>query len=143
MAEQVFYEDVELGSEIPALVKRTTRRQLVQWAGASGDFYEIHYDEKYAKSQGLPGVIVHGRLKVAFLGQLITDWIGTEGTLRKLACSYHGIDFPDEDIVCKGKVSKKYIKDGENYIELDVWTENPRGEKTTRGAASVVLPLRG
>ena len=85
MAEQLFYEDVEVGMEIPPLVKNPTTRQLVKWAGASGDFYEIHYDKDFATAAGLPGVIVHGRLKSAFLGQLLTDWIGEEGTVEKMA----------------------------------------------------------
>ena len=103
MGGQVFYEDVEVGLEIPTLTKHPTTRQLVKWAGASGDFYEVHYDKDFAKSQGLDGVILHGRLKAAFLGEMITDWIGAEGILEKLSCQYRGMDIPDEDFVCKGK----------------------------------------
>ena len=57
---------VNAGDEIPELVKHPTTRQLVQYAGAQGDFYEIHYDQEYARSVGLPGVILHGLLKAAF-----------------------------------------------------------------------------
>ena len=143
MAKQLFYEDVEEGMEIPSLAKRTTTRQLVMWAGASGDFYDVHYDKDFAQASGLPGVIIHGRLKAAFLGELITDWIGDEGIVKKLSCQYRGLDLPDQDITCKGKVSKKYIKDNEHYIECEIWTENPNGEKTTPGTAVVVLPSKG
>ena len=143
MAEQVFYEDVEVGSEIPSLVKRTTRRQLVQWAGASGDFYEIHYNKDFALASGLPDVILHGRLKAAYLGQMLTDWIGLEGALKKYNVRYRGMDFPDQDLTCKGKVTKKYAQDNEHLVELDIWTENPRGEKTITGSAVVSLPSRG
>jgi acyl dehydratase len=139
---QVFYEDVSEGMEIPPLLKHPTTRQLAMWAGASGDFYEIHYDKDFARVQGLDGVIVHGRLKAAFIGQLITDWIGAEGSLTKLTCQYRGIDVPWQDITVRGKVTRKYIKDGENCVELEVWTENPKGEKTTPGTALVVLPSR-
>ncbi len=48
MGKQVFYEDVEVGMEIPPLVKTPSTRQLVMWAGASGDYYEIHYDKDFA-----------------------------------------------------------------------------------------------
>jgi len=72
----------KLGEEIPELVKHPTTRQLVQYAGAQGDFYEIHYDQDFARSVGLPGVILHGLLKAAFLGQLVTDWHGDKGTLK-------------------------------------------------------------
>ncbi len=143
MAEQVFYEDVEVGSEIPSLVKRTTRRQLVQWAGASGDFYEIHYNKDFALASGLPDVILHGRLKSAYLGQMLTDWIGLEGNLKKYNVRYRGMDFPDQDLTCKGKVTKKYAQDNEHLVELDIWTENPKSEKTITGSAVVSLPSRG
>ena len=142
MGTQIFYEDVNEGTEIPALIKHPTTRQLVMWAGGSGDFYEIHYDKDFARSQGLEGVIVHGRLKLAFMGQLITDWIGAEGVLRKLTCQYRGMDRPGQNIVVKGKVTKKYPKNGEHWVELDIWTENPTGEKTTLGTAAVVLPQK-
>lgn len=142
MAGQVFYEDVEVAMEIPTLTKHPTTRQLVKWAGASGDFYEVHYDKDFAKSQGLDSVILHGRLKAAFLGEMITDWIGPEGILEKLTCQYRGMDIPDEDIVCRGKVEKKYIKDGKHCVELNIWTQNPREEKTTVGTAIVGLPSR-
>jgi acyl dehydratase len=106
VAEQVFYEDAEVGSEIPSLVKRTTRRQLVQWAGASGNFYEIHYNKDFALASGLPDVILHGRLKAAYLGQMLTDWIGLQGNLKKYNVRYRGMDFPDQDLTCKGEITK-------------------------------------
>jgi len=59
----VYWEDVAEGMELPPLVKHPTTRQLVQYAGASGDYYEIHYDQEYARGNGLEGVIliVRGR----------------------------------------------------------------------------------
>jgi acyl dehydratase len=142
MAEQLYYEDVAQDSEIAPLTKRPTTRQLVMWAGASGDYYAIHYDKDFAQSKGLPGVIVHGQLVAAFLGQLITDWIGERGNLKKFSCSYRGMNFPNETIACRGKVSKKYIENGENYIECQVWAENDKGEKTVTGKAIIALPAR-
>ena len=143
MAEQLFYEDVGVGTEITPLAKYPTPRQLVMWAGASEDFFEIHYDKDEAQARNMPGIIVHGRLKAAFLGELMTRWIGDEGVVRKLTCSYRGMDYPKEDLICKGKVAQKYIDGDDHIIECEIWTENPKGEKTTPGTATVVLPSRG
>ena len=143
MAEQLYYEDVEVGSEITPLVKQLTTRQLVMWAGASGDYYEIHYDKDYAQSRGLPSVVVHGQLTCGFLGQLMTDWIGEQGSLRKLTCSYRGMNLPGEALICKGEVARKYVEDDECYVECDIWVENPSGEKTVLGTALVTIPSRG
>jgi len=142
MTEQLYYEDVAVGSEIPPLVKQPTTRQLVMWAGASGDYNPIHYDKDLAQSRGLPGVIVPGQLAGSFLGQLITGWIGEEGRLSKLSCSYKGMNLPGEALTCGGRVSQKYIEQGEHYVECNLWVENEKGEKTVTGMATVVLPPR-
>jgi len=143
MAEQVFYEDIEAGSEIPALVKYPTTMQLVKYAGASGDYYQIHYDKDFALASGLPGVIVHGWLALSFLGQMLTDWLGEGGTLVKLNGSYRGMNLVHEDLICNGKVTKKYVEDGKNCARVEIWAENPQGEKTVTGSAVVTLPSRG
>lgn len=141
MKRQLYYEEVREGTEVPSLVKHPTARQLVRWAGATGDYYEIHYDKDFAQSQGLPGVIVHGALAISFLGEMLTNWIGTEGFLRKLACNYRGMLLPGEDATCKGEVVRR--DDVEQYVECRVWIENPRGETTTVGTAGFTLPEKG
>ena len=143
MGKQLYYEDIEIGSEIPPLIKQPTTRQLVMWAGASGDYNPIHYDKDFAQSRGLPGVIVHGQLVCSFLGQLITNWIGEQGSLKKLTCSYKGMNFPGETITAKGKVTKKYVDTGEHCVECNIWAENPKGEKTVSGLTIVIVPSRG
>jgi acyl dehydratase len=142
MAGQVFYEDIEAGSDIPALVKYPTTMQLVKYAGASGDYYQIHYDKDFAVANGLPGVIVHGWLTLSFLGQMITDWLGEGGALLKLSGAYRGMNKVHEDIICNGKVTKKYIEDNKHLARVDIWAENPQGEKTVTGTAVVMLPYR-
>jgi len=124
---------LQVGQEIPELVKHPTTRQLVQYAGAQGDFYEIHYDQPYAKSVGLPGVILHGLLKAAFLGQLVTDWLGDRGTLKTFEVSYRGVDMPGNPYRCRGRVTR--VDGGD--VELEVWGEDESGKRTTVGTATV------
>jgi acyl dehydratase len=124
---------VEAGQELPELVKHPTTRQLVQYAGAQGDFYEIHYDQAFAQSVDLPGVILHGLLKAGFLGQLVTDWLGDRGTLKSFEVSYRGIDVPGRPYRCRGRVTKV---EGDR-VELEVWGEDPDGQRTTVGTATV------
>ncbi len=126
---------MQIGEEIPELVKHPTTRQLVQYAGAQGDFYEIHYDQDFARSVALPGVILHGLLKAAFLGQLVTDWLGERGTLKNFEVSYRGIDQPGRPYRCRGRITKV---DGAQ-VELEVWGEDPDGNRTTVGSATVLM----
>ena len=140
MNKNLHFEDIKEGMEIPAIKKNPTTQQLVKYAGASGDFYQIHYDHNFAKATGLENIIVHGALKHAFLGQLLHDWIGNEGSIKKVGCSYRGMDFPDQDIQCKGIVTRKYEENGEKLVDLEIWTENPQGQRTSPGVATVQLP---
>ncbi len=135
------WSDVTEGMEIPALKKKPTSQQLVQWAAGSGDFYQIHYDKDFAISTGLKGIIVHGALKNAFLGQLVHDWAGNKAKIQKYGCSYRGMDYPNEEMTCRGIVTKKYQDDkGNKLADLEIWTENPQGQKTTPGTATVWFP---
>jgi hypothetical protein len=139
---QVYFEDVSVGDEIPSLRKNCSTQQLVQWAAASGDFYQIHYDKDFAQRTGLKGLIVHGALKNAFLGQLLRDWAGEQGQVRRFGCAYRGMDEPDQDILCRGVITKKYEDGGTHVVELDIWTEKPDGKKTSPGTGIVALPAR-
>ena len=142
MAEQVYWDDVQEGTELPNLVKNPTTQQLVKYAGASGDYYQIHYDKNFAMNNELDDVILHGALKNAFLGHLVTKWMGPEGDLKRLACQYRGMDIPGSPITAKGVVTRKYQEQGANLVDCEIWLENKDGNKTTPGSATVALPVR-
>ena len=131
---------VSEGTEIGPFVKHTTTQDLVKYAGASRDFYEIHYDKDYALSVGLPGVIIHGALKAAYLGKLMTDWLGDPGALRSLQCQHRGMDFPGESVNCSGRVARTYEEDGQSLADCDIRIENSRGQTTVPGQATVTVP---
>jgi acyl dehydratase len=108
------------------------------WAGASGDYNPIHYDKDFALSKNLPGVVVHGQLVTAFLAQMLARWMGN-GFLRKLSVSYKGMNFPGDTITCRAVVSGKSVDDGRRLVNLEIWAENPRSEKTVVGLAVMEL----
>lgn len=134
---------VAVGDRLPAVLKRPTTRQLVMFAGASGDFYEIHYDNAVAVESGLPGVIVHGYLKMAWLGELVSAWAGPDAFVQRVDVSYRGTDVPGDAYRLEGQVTA--ISSGENVttIELEIWGEGAAGAKTTIGTATVQFPVAG
>ena len=73
-----------VGERIPELRRRIDLPTLVRYAGASGDFNRIHFDEAYAREAGLDGIIGHGMLAMALVGQAVTDWVGDAGLVRSL-----------------------------------------------------------
>ena len=140
--QQLYFEDVQEGQEIELKITPSTQ-QLVQWAAGSGDFYQIHYDQDFARSTGLQGVIVHGALKHALLGRMLWEWVRYDGRIKRYAVSYRGMDVPGQEMTCRGIVKAKRQENGENLVELEIWTENPEGQRTTPGTATVILPSRG
>lgn len=95
----VRYDDVEVGTEIAAQSYGITRSQLVQYAGASGDFNIIHWNERFAKAVGLPDVIAHGMFTMASAGRIVTDWVGDPGKVREYEVKFtRPVVVADDDI---------------------------------------------
>ena len=106
------YDEVEVGSTLPAREFPITRATLVRYAGASGDFNVIHWNERVAKSVGLPDVIAHGMLTMATAGRVVTDWAGDPGAVESYGVRYKApVDVPDDDNgatdVVEGTVEEK------------------------------------
>jgi acyl dehydratase len=144
MAKQpLYYDDLTVGDALPTLVKEPTTRQLVKYAGASGDYYEIHYDHQFAVKSGLKdGVIVHGLLTAGWMAQMLTDWLPSPRALKKFGASYRAMARPGDTISCKGTITNKYDKDGEHLVDCEIYAENQRGDKCAIGHATAVLPKR-
>ncbi|MGV9312630.1 MaoC family dehydratase [Streptomyces sp. NPDC003691] len=81
MAAKISFADVEVGTELPARTFPVDRAVLVQYAGASGDFNPIHWNEKFAREVGLPDVIAHGMFTMAEAIRVVTDWAGDPGAV--------------------------------------------------------------
>ena len=116
-------------------VETATLRTLVQYAGASGDFYEIHYDVPFARERGHRELAVHGLLKTAWLGRLVEEWFAGRGAITVLDVSYRGMDFRDEPVTCGGRVTGR----NGDRVALEVWTASADGTRTTIGTAEVAL----
>jgi acyl dehydratase len=121
-------------------VETASLRTLVQYAGASGDFYEMHYDLPFAHERGHRELAVHGLLKTAWLGRLVEEWFagqfpGGHGRITVLDVSYRGMDFRDEPVTCGGRVTEQ---DGDR-VTIEVWTASADGTRTTIGTAEVAL----
>lgn len=142
MSKKLYYEDIQVGYTLPVLIKHPTPRQLVMWAGASGEFSEMHYDKDFALKMGFPGIIVHGMLMASFLAQLLTNWMGEGGTLKKIKTTNRKFVLVDQDIYCHGKVAEKYEKNNEHLIKIEIWVEDKKHEKCVTGEAIVSLPRR-
>lgn len=81
MTARIALADVEVGTELPAQSFHVGRSTLIHYAGASGDFNAIHWNERFATEVGLPNVIAHGMLTMGLAGRVLTDWVGDPGAV--------------------------------------------------------------
>jgi acyl dehydratase len=113
---------VAVGDELPPLRVRITRADLIRYAGASGDFNPIHWNEKLVAEVGLPDVIAHGMLTMALAGRLVTNWVGDPGVIVEYGTRFtRPVVVPNDElgalVELTGKVSDR-AEDGTLRVDI-------------------------
>ena len=142
MTATVKYADVQPGTELEPRSYQVTRLNLVQYAGASGDFNVIHWNERVARSVGLPDVIAHGMFTMAEAGRFASEWAGDPGAVVEFGVRFSApVVVPDDDrgatIEVGGTVEEKL---DDNRVVLALVARSGGTKVLTRARAVVVLP---
>ncbi|MEU0283928.1 MaoC family dehydratase [Streptomyces sp. NPDC088147] len=139
MTAKIGYDEVEIGTELPARDFPLTRATLVRYAGASGDFNPIHWNEKFAKEVGLPDVIAHGMFTMAEAIQVVTDWVGDPGAVVEYGVRFtKPVVVPNDDRGALIEVSAKVAaKLEDNRVRVDL-TAMSAGQKVLGMSRAVV-----
>ncbi len=141
--DQIFFDDVEVGSEIPPHTVSFNVVKMAMFAAVSGDFYPSHYDNKWATERSHhPAATVHGLHVTTHLSQLLTNWIAPDGALKRFSSQVRAQTFDGDTVTMKGRVSKKYTRDSENYLECEIWGEKQDRTTVITAAATVTLPSK-
>ena len=135
------YDDTPAGTEIEPRQYPVQRRDLVRYAGASGDFNVIHWNERVATSVGLPNVIAHGMLTMALAARFVSDWAGDPGAVTQFGVRFSSpVVVPDDDkgalVEVSGVVTGQL--DG-NRVSVDVTARSGEAKVLTRARAVVRL----
>jgi acyl dehydratase len=139
VASQLRPGELALGSLLPALRKDAiTKLQLVKYAGASGDYNLIHTDDETARRVGLDGVIAHGMLSMAFLGQYLC-WLTGPESIRRLTVRFVEMVRPGDVLTCRGRVKALERDAVGQRMTLELWAENEKAERVTVGDAEVTI----
>ncbi|MDR0344116.1 MAG: MaoC family dehydratase [Nocardiopsaceae bacterium] len=137
----VTYQELTAGTELPSATYPVTRLSLVKYCGASGDFNLIHWNERIAKSVGLPNVIAHGMFTMAQAGRYLTDWAGDAGALVEFGVRFSApVVVPDDDsgavLELSGTIEEKL--DG-NRVVIGLTARSGEAKVLTRARAVVRL----
>ena len=137
----VRFEDLEKGQEIGLRTVELSRASLVRYAGASGDFNPIHWNERFAQSVGLSGVIAHGMLTMGTAVQLVSDWVGDPGAIVDYQTRFtkpvpvadapggENPDTPTNALTISGKVGALNEEERTARIDLTVTARDEEGKE--------------
>jgi len=99
-----------------------------------------HHRESTAKEVGVPGVYDYGPQRSAWMASLVTNWMGDAGFLKRIRTRMSRFNTMGDCTWARGTVTRKYMKDGYALVDIEIKGENQRGELTTPGLATVILP---
>ena len=117
------------------VVENLSRTQIVQYAGASGDYNPLHSDEVYTTQvAGYPSVFAHGMLTMGMTGKMLTDYVG-DARLTKYGVRFTNQVWPGDTLDSTATVKAITEKDGIQLIELDISTVNQNGVVVVSGYA--------
>ena len=114
-------------------------RHLAMFAAATAEFVDIHYDRDFAKSRGLPDVIIQGWYKTAMIAQMLKEWVGDGTAIKRITVQHRGMDIAGNTLTTGGKVTRVSRKGSERQVECEVWVENQHKQRTAIGTASLIL----
>ena len=127
---------VEPGDALPEVKETIERIDLVRYAGASGDFNPIHWNDEVAKAVGLPGVIAHGMYSMGVAARMVAGWAGDPAAVQRLRVRFSAMIQPGRTLTARGEVAEV---DG-GRITVRFWAEDEQGNKVlAKGEAALEL----
>lgn len=143
MAYNVYYEDVEIGQQIPAFVRETDFMNWNRYAAVNEEFVYIHMDDEAGKAAGQGAAFGMGNLRWAYVLNALRAWIGDEAEVRELSLQFRAVNHKHDVLRTSAVVTQKKQEGGENLVVLEVNVLNQKDQKTAPGRAVVALPSRG
>tara|TARA_B100001013_G_scaffold181449_1_gene109169 strand:+ start:50 stop:610 length:561 start_codon:yes stop_codon:yes gene_type:complete len=141
---QTYYEDVNVGDELPKYIYAPTPTHLFRWSAAIENFHRIHYDLDFGLNHDKnPSILVHGSWKQSVVPQYLKDFTLPKGWPWKAAFEHRAMLVPGDTLIVWAAVTNKYEKGGMGFIEMDLGMKTQDGVESMPGSATVVLPLKG
>jgi acyl dehydratase len=136
MSTRINLAEVQPGDALPEVADTIERLDLIRYAGASGDFNPIHWNDEVARAVGLPGVIAHGMYSMGVAARMLTAWAGDPAAIKRLKVRFSAMIEPGQTLTAKGEVAE--VDGGRVLIRFHA--EDEKGEKVlSKGEAELEL----
>jgi acyl dehydratase len=145
MTQQIYFDDVQEGMELPRLDKGPLGPiHLFRWSAAMENWHRIHYDRDFAVNHDkLPDLAINGSLKQQFIVQLLKDWAGRDGWVWRVAFQFRAMNTVGEMLHVWAKVKSTRRLTDYGLVTLELGIVNDAGKESTPGEATVALPFKG
>jgi acyl dehydratase len=142
--EQLYYDDVRVGMELPKYINKLTMVQLQRWQITMENTDRLHYDHPYSiNQQRVPGVLFNGTWRMSILAGWLKNWVLPGGWAWKAKWQVREMVVPGEVTIVWGRVVAKSEKGGLGFVDVEFGIKNQDGIEGCPGSATVVLPIRG
>lgn len=141
MRQQVCFEDVVDGQQIPGLKMSLDVSRFYLQASGTQVFASVHCDDEFAQRQGLSHIFLNRNLLEAAFSRVVIQWMGDAGWLQRFEIQIRKMNFLGDSISVQGKVVRKYVQEEHGCVDCELWITNQGGETTTLGKATVTLPF--
>lgn len=127
------------GEELPRFVRTTGFAEWNRFAAVNCEFVPIHMDDEAGRAAGLPGAIGMGTLQIAYLHNMVRDWLAERGAITKFSCRFGAMNQKGQTVSACGKVVAVRPEPGGTQADLEIWTEDESGNKLAPGTCTVLL----
>ena len=137
MQPDVDVDALEVGQQIPEVVRTTTLDNWNRFAAVNDEFVPIHMDDEAGKAAGYPSAFGMGNLQWSYLHNVVRDWAGDNATILKVSCKFRGANTKGQTVTAGGVVRAINREGSRTLVELDIWTKNQDGVPLAPGSATV------
>jgi acyl dehydratase len=141
--DQIYFEDVREGDELPSIQKHYTQQKIALFASVHGDWCPGHYDYKFAREKfNQPAPFAYGFQITAHCSQILTDWMGPHGALKVFKSRTLTPVYPEDTLAIEASVTRKYIEDDTGFVECEVQAVKQDGKTAAKASGKLLLPFR-
>jgi acyl dehydratase len=131
--------EARAGDELPPFTRVTGLDNWNRYAAVNDEFVAIHMDDEAGREAGYPTAFGMGNLQLAYLHNLVRDWLGDGGVIVSLSCQFRAANTRSMTVTARGVVTAVREADGRHLADLEIWTEDGEGRKLAPGRATVEL----